>query len=886
MKTLSLLTLCVLPALAAAQGPAAAWTKFQRDNGPNWTAEWSPATGTPRAIWGEGLTVKNGPIANTAEARRYALQTLAKYEQLLGRGASTFVETTGVKANRVWIFVYGQRFKGLEVIGGRADVRVHDIGGISMFGSECFAVPANFNVVPRINLNVARQKAYADKGVVAPMQLKGLDRLVIWADPDAAQKSLISLAWEIDIDDVSRKTVGKSYVDAMNGAIVGWYNDYHECSFGECTEHSVPAATETPLPPAVEFSNGLPMFGPMAVNVIGKVLCWTNTGLRPLDAAKNIPMHNVRVSVQGGNSGFTDSAGAFNISHSGTAPVQVVVEFAGRRISTITVDGGTKMRTQVTATPGTPVTIQIYASTSPEFDRAQAAVYWGTNDINEYLRVFNGALPTPIDAIRGRTSINQSCNAYYTNNSINFYRKAGSCNMTAYSTVIYHEWGHGIDAAYGGISQTDGLSEGWGDLIAIYRTNQPVVGQDFRTNGGIVRTALNTLTYPAGGGVHQQGQTWMGWAWDLRQNLIATHGAALGRTTSEKIVLPSLAANARNQPNAVREVFIVDDDDNNLNNGTPNYRDLEKAALKRKLPYPQRSSQNPGAWVAFGVGCKGTGSVPSNCKQDNVNGSLRNSQGYPGVRYLLELVAPRALQVTGFEIKLNSRRSGNVTVQTHLYDATVSGQPNQELASGTMVIGSATAMYKTTLNKTVNIASGQKFFIGFTNDTTTITVGTQNPGIIVPYWRNNGSNNSWLRFATRAWGYVVNCKGGKGAVPVLSADGAPELGTSFDLKLDLAANNAAAVIFTGLSNTLWGAFKLPFDLTSIGGPGCVLLASGEFMDGVRASSTGSAKLRLYIPSLAALENLVFYNQAIVIDALANKLGVAVSNAGRAKIGRP
>ncbi|MAE76818.1 MAG: hypothetical protein CMJ85_08125, partial [Planctomycetes bacterium] len=90
MKTLSLLTLCVLPALAAAQGPAAAWTKFQRDNGPNWTAEWSPATGTPRAIWGEGLTVKNGPIANTAEARKYALQTLAKYEQLLGRGASTF----------------------------------------------------------------------------------------------------------------------------------------------------------------------------------------------------------------------------------------------------------------------------------------------------------------------------------------------------------------------------------------------------------------------------------------------------------------------------------------------------------------------------------------------------------------------------------------------------------------------------------------------------------------------------------------------------------------------------------------------------------------------------------------------------------------------------
>jgi hypothetical protein len=87
--------------------------------------------------------------------------------------------------------------------------------------------------------------------------------------------------------------------------------------------------------------------------------------------------------------------------------------------------------------------------------------------------------------------------------------------------------------------------------------------------------------------VHAAGEIFMGWAWDLRSNLMSVHGSALGHSTAERIVIPSIAANARNQPDAVREVFIVDDNDGNLNNGTPNYASLEKASIKRTLPYPK-----------------------------------------------------------------------------------------------------------------------------------------------------------------------------------------------------------------------------------------------------------------------------------------------------------
>jgi hypothetical protein len=201
--------------------------------------------------------------------------------------------------------------------------------------------------------------------------------------------------------------------------------------------------------------------------------------------------------------------------------------------------------------------------------------------------------------------------------------------------VIHHEWGHGIDDNYGGISQTDGLSEGWGDTVAIYKTGQPIVGQDFTLSGGIVRTALNTYKYPAGGGVHQQGQTWMGFNWTVREKLRASLGATNGTKHAETIVIGSLVANARNQPDAVREVFILDDDDNNLNNGTPHYADLEAAALSRSLPYPKKVNPDAATYASYGASCAGTGFAPvlynSNLPeigfsfQVNMFGALQNS---------------------------------------------------------------------------------------------------------------------------------------------------------------------------------------------------------------------------------------------------------------------
>jgi hypothetical protein len=880
----------LLTSFAVAQGtPDAtrAWQQFLQQHGAAWTAHWNPATGTPTAIYGEGLTVKNGPITTLQEARGFAEATLDRHADLLGRRASTFVEVIGQKANRVWVFVYHQQFKGLAVVGGRADVRVHDIGGISMFGSSAFPIAADFDIAPAIDRHQARAVALRLHGLngAADPLAAAKDRLVIFGDAQAATPYAPRLAWEVHVDRVTQKLVGRSYIDAKTGVELGFGNDYHECSFG-CAHanHSAPVVAAAPELRA-EVIAGPPLIGP-AVNVVGTVMAWTNTGLRPTDPLVNVPVQNVSVAVQGGNSGFTDNTGSFNITHAGSTPVQVTVEFKGRYVGDTRATQGTKLVAPMSLTPGTPSTIQIYTPSAVEFDRAQSTAYWGTDDINQYLRSVIGSLPTRIDGVIINTSLTSTCNAHYTNNSINFYNFGGGCNMTAYSTVVYHEWGHGIDDAYGGISQTDGLSEGWGDIMAIYRTGQPIVGHDFTTSGGIVRTALNTLTYPAGGGVHQQGQTWMGFTWDVRENLRASKGSAAGILIAERIVLPSIVADAINQPNAVREVFIVDDDDNNLNNGTPNYLDLEKAALKRRLPYPIKSSTNPGAYSLFGQGCPGSRPSPAECMSDNKTLPLRGSTGSVGVTYALELVAATPLAVLGFQIKQASRTAGNVVVNTLLYDANAAGQPNNVLATGTMTVGSAEAFYSTTLNQQVNLAQGQKFFIAFVNSNPSITVGSMDPGTIVPYWRNNGTNGAWVQLQTRAWGYIIKCVSSGGAVPGLSNTGVPELTGSFDLNLSLAAANAPAVLLLGQSNSTWGAVSLPFSLAGLGAPGCSLLASGELMVVMIANTAGSASTKLSVPNDASLENAGFYNQVLVFDAQANALGLAVTRGGVARIGKP
>jgi len=160
-----------------------------------------------------------------------------------------------------------------------------------------------------------------------------------------------------------------------------------------------------------------------------------------------------------------------------------------------------------------------------------------------------------------RTNINDECNAYYTPGrpTLNFFRSSKNCVNSAYDTVAEHENGHYWDDFTGGIVN-GGMSEGWGDILSMFRLNNPIIGEHFmkQARGGVdyIRHGENTYQYNEFDQVHDQGQAWGGFAWKLRKALIAKLGHDDGAAMAESLVMPTMFAKTTTIPNAMAQVLV------------------------------------------------------------------------------------------------------------------------------------------------------------------------------------------------------------------------------------------------------------------------------------------------------------------------------------------
>lgn len=549
---------------------AAAWGAFQQEAGNGWIGQWHAATGTPRAIYGSGLDLADWRENSLAEARRHAQLQLQLRAELLGLGQSEFRERIAARMGRTWTFTFEQWFGGLPVIGGRADVRIHMRGRLVFLGSTAWPIPATFDTAPRIGVEQATATAWLGiaaepSGVPQPGRARA-HRLVIWGDTDGTTGSPFFLAWEIPIsavDAAGRGPIGSAYVDAKTGAFLHFANGKHECGLPGCT--GTPAKT----PPV-----------PATYTVMG----WTHTGFSPVSAPTNIPLAGLEIDVPGLGMLTTDQNGQFTADL--TAPTTVSILLKG--VHSNLVQGPNALNLQATLQPGVNATLQLGTSAATEQQLAHTTTYHWTWRVNEWARSILGNTPelAIADSVFPTVNIGSTCNAYYTGNSINFYASGGSCNNTAAASVVAHEWGHGLDDRYGGISQTNGLSEGWGDTCSMYLLDDPEIGHDFFVGGGGIRNGNNNQQYPNGSGPHAQGQSWMGFAWKFRQNLRTAFGTPMAIAISNDVVAGSIVANASNQADAVIAAFQADDDDGQLGNGTPHRSHLVAACQAHSLPYP------------------------------------------------------------------------------------------------------------------------------------------------------------------------------------------------------------------------------------------------------------------------------------------------------------
>jgi hypothetical protein len=566
-----------------------AWQEFLQSAGGEWAVEWCPATGTPRAIYGSGLVLPDWRQNSLEEARRHAGQLLRDRSALLGLGTSEFREVIGGRMGRTWVLVYDQYFGGLPVLGGRADVRVHMRGRIAMFGSTALPIPANFVTVPQLSELAATQLAWQAIGKVPPaVSQPGMlrtPRLVIWGDVHAEQRSPVVLAWEIPISAVDANgqgPIGRSYIDAASGAVLSYASDKHECGIPGCTGHGDHGEGSRPSATAGGEDNTAPN---LPAPSVGIVMGYTRTGPSATSPLANIPLAGVEVTIPFVGTLVTDSNGRFSINL--PAAPSVTVRLDG--IHSQLVAGANAPAVTHTLVSGATTTFQLLSNLATANEAAHTTTYHWTWRVNEWCRSIlgNTAELNIADNILPTVNIAATCNAYYTNNTINFYNAGGSCFNTGSSSIVAHEWGHGLDDRYGGISQVNGLSEGWGDICSMYLLDFPLVGQGILMGSGLERDGNNTRQYPTGYDVHEQGESWMGFAWKLRDHLattLANRAAAIAITN--EIVVGSIVADAEDQHDAVMQVFVADDDDGNLTNGTPHSAEILWACNQHSLPYP------------------------------------------------------------------------------------------------------------------------------------------------------------------------------------------------------------------------------------------------------------------------------------------------------------
>ncbi|MBK8977258.1 MAG: PepSY domain-containing protein [Planctomycetes bacterium] len=925
LAPLALIALLAPAALAQKPtGPSIAWDRFTADHGQqSFTAVWNAATGTPKAIFGDGLRVALR-VDGIAQARVLSEQVLQTHADLLGRGRSTFVESIGQQTQRLYVFVYDQRYLGLEVIGGRADVRLNENGVVAMFGSKAVQIPDDFAVEPVVSMERAWVIAHDHLGI-APKALElaqqRLVELVIHAEVDADAPTTPRLAWRVQVDDRSggNIVVGKVFVDARTGEVIHFEDEVYRCGFGHL--HVKGETLTDGEHPEGEGAKDSTEHGAGMVAITGNVRAWMNRG-DPLTPRTNEPLQGVRVSSSVG-SAFTDANGDFTIPYTGSNPVTLSVtlgsgsgQYVGGGISPLQ---GSPVSTSVVATPGVPAQLQLLSANPTEFDWSQPTTFWHIDDVHRWVRSLTGPFPTnQINIANISATVNRAstCNAFYTNNTVNFYATGGNCNMTAYNSVVYHEWGHGIDHAFGGISQTDGLSEGWGDILSIYRLDDPIVGRNFTTSGGYVRTALNTYTFPAGGGVHQQGQTWMGFAWDVRTRLIGSLGLAAGIARAEAIVIASLVANATNQPDAVREVFLLDDDDGNLNNGTPNCGDLLAAAQARNLPTPITRCQGAAGWSVYGRGCgpAGNNSLPttfyevfgqfdlansairftpngasgwtvapcSNCFVTGYSNNLRLGDDQLARNQALGFAFPLAGGGTTSAIDVDS--NGWIGLVTGAHAGTDYTESVTEFLSAPARI----AAFWDDLNPA---SAGAVYFDRLSGSAVVTWAG-------VPEFPSTGSNTLQIQLfpsgefilayqaVSSGDGLVGYSAGGIGVDPggsdisnpsggtavSISASARPRLNTSIDLIVsNLPPSTVSALMTLGFA-------QRSIDLTSFGMDSCFLLTSVDDAFGIPISGS-AARATLPIPGDPALIDLPVYAQGVVVAPGVNSRSVLTSDGG-------
>jgi hypothetical protein len=307
------------------------------------------------------------------------------------------------------------------------------------------------------------------------------------------------------------------------------------------------------------------------------------------------PLANLQMTV-GANNYFTNDTGYYD-NPSLNLPLSPDVYLSGKWSTVVDATSfSTPVFTNLVNVNNTTYTYPVLAPSSYKHINA----YYHTNKVHDYMKShfptftsMDFPLPTNVDDNTG------DCNAFYDGSSINFFAEDAVCySFAPIGDIVYHEYGHGIsDHMYtdiNGVSiQNGSLNEGNSDVWALCIFRNPILGQNcFVGSGGFIRRYdITPQLYPQDWlspgpftDPHYLGQILVGSWWDVATNI--GNIDSMARLFTD-VYWDAPDAFDGDEATLYRSILIdaltADDNDANINNGTPHYRQIVAAFAKHGI---------------------------------------------------------------------------------------------------------------------------------------------------------------------------------------------------------------------------------------------------------------------------------------------------------------
>ena len=299
------------------------------------------------------------------------------------------------------------------------------------------------------------------------------------------------------------------------------------------------------------------------------------------------PLPHARVTV-GGTVYYADEFGVVTIPNaSGSVTVN-----AESRTRWFNCDGG-QADTSTTIPNGGTGTLTLNQANSSDANRAWSNAVYFAEEVRNFTLGFNSSYPTIANQtdFTINTQVSGTCNAFYNGSSINFYNAGGGCANTTFDVIVHHEYGHHLVATAG--SGQSEYGEGAGDSVGVMITGDPRLAVGFYQNqcASGIRNADNNCGYSASGcsscgsAIHTCGQLLSGMVWEVREQLIAA-GKSVDIIGDVFINSMPLHNGTSINSNITIDWLTLDDDNGNINDGTPNYIQINAGCTIKGVPGP------------------------------------------------------------------------------------------------------------------------------------------------------------------------------------------------------------------------------------------------------------------------------------------------------------